>query len=216
MRNLHLIITLFYLISCSDSATFRAVTSSGAADDRSSTATDRDAAADAAAESAASAGEAEVNEDVVLNSEGIVADLTSTEDRRRCAGLFGINEQDVLDVTDKAEKALTQNSVLIVTVTGNAKVTLGNPDIAAIKGLCLITQGTSVVEIHTRFSMTGMFIDSGGNSSVDIFFESGATLGDSISLDFNGTPSFHVHGAALDCPHLSGLIKEPKFQCTAS
>ena len=167
----------------------------------------------------AETGEEEISEE---STEDVSDETADTEKfALNCSEALSLSEMEASNVVyissqGKEDIKLTQDSIIVLNLSGQADIELDSEEIKQIKGLCINASGGSRTSIDIEFNVEEMNYYGRGNAMTTLDFEDDGTFA-SINVDISGTHNLNIYGEKIDCNLLnkmeagSGLIHCDNF-----
>jgi hypothetical protein len=127
----------------------------------------------------------------------------SDSEYKQCLLAVGGDIQSVVAVShgDVDVSKLTPNSVLYLTVQGQAKIDITSSELASLKGICISAAGQAVVTLDLNSTVSALYYYARGNASTSLNFRDKGTLA-KLQTDVSGGSRLSLQGETLACDAL--------------
>lgn len=134
-------------------------------------------------------------------------ELTETKEAdseyKQCLLAVGGDIQSVVAVShgDVDVSKLTPNSVLYLTVQGQAKIDITSSELASLKGICISAAGQAALTLDLNSTVNALYYYARGTATTTLNFRDKGTL-TKLQTDVSGGSRLSLQGETLACDAL--------------
>ena len=122
---------------------------------------------------------------------------------KQCLLAVGGDIQSVVAVShgDVDVSKLTPNSVLYLTVQGQAKIDITSSELASLKGICISAAGQAALTLDLNSTVSALYYYARGTATTTLNFRDKGTLA-KLQTDVSGGSRLSLQGGTLACDAL--------------